>query len=378
MPKRAENHDGSCREIISGKHAGKWRVQFTAIGETGQRRRVSKIFRSKSEAKEALRQMRHGNVVTESKLTIEPTLGEWFSWLAENDWPESIAAVTIAQRKARFTKYAEVHFGKTALSKIDALQVRAFYRLLRENGASKNIVMMVKSDLVRAFNQAVTPYQRVPSTLANPFRLAVPRPQPREAVVLTPEQINQALSKKDLCESSKALLAIFLLSGLRLGEVMAIRKAQFLFNENLIIIDRAIQVEYGGKQIIGLPKGGKKRSAVMCECLRQLLEPVLENLDPESLVWPSTTGNKPKMKKRFYALWKTSVMKAGLPGDLSPHDCRLSHINIIEKLMPSVSLTTLKEHIGHAAQGVTEVNYTRPLSPAQTILRSELDRVFKL
>jgi hypothetical protein len=43
--------------------------------------------------------------------------------------------------------------------------------------------------------------------------------------------------------------------------------------------------------------------------------------------------------------------------------------------MPYVSPTTLKEHIGHAASGVTEVNYTRPLTPAQMILRDELERV---
>jgi len=62
---------------------------------------------------------------------------------------------------------------------------------------------------------------------------------------------------------------------------------------------------------------------------------------------------------------------------MSPHDCRLTHINIIEKLMPMVSATTLKEHVGHAASGVTEANYTRPLTTAQAVLRDELDRVFK-
>ena len=44
--------------------------------------------------------------------------------------------------------------------------------------------------------------------------------------------------------------------------------------------------------------------------------------------------------------------------------------------MPKVSVTTLKEHVGHAATGVTEANYTRPIMPSQKILRDELDRVF--
>jgi hypothetical protein len=63
---------------------------------------------------------------------------------------------------------------------------------------------------------------------------------------------------------------------------------------------------------------------------------------------------------------------AGLPSEMSPHDCRLTHINISEKLMPEVSSTTLKEDVGHSAEGVTQTSYTRPI---MSILRAELDRV---
>jgi integrase len=81
------------------------------------------------------------------------------------------------------------------------------------------------------------------------------------------------------------------------------------------------------------------------------------------------------MKKLVYATWRTIVKDAKLPPDMSPHDCRLTHINWIEKLIPEVSRTTLKEHVGHAADGVTETNYTRPLSTAQSGLRDALERV---
>ena len=82
------------------------------------------------------------------------------------------------------------------------------------------------------------------------------------------------------------------------------------------------------------------------------------------------------MKKRTYDVWEAIVANSGLPADMSPHDCRLSRVNRIEKLLPEVSPTTLKEHVGHASgSSVTEVNYTRPLSPAQDILRSGIERL---
>lgn len=128
MAKRADNKDGSCREILTGKHAGKWRVQFTQVDETGRKTRLSRIFPTKSEAKAFLQAVRRGERIEEVRRERELTLGEWFEWLAENDWPETLASVTVAQRRSRFRKYVEAYFGHVPLTKIDALRIRAFYR----------------------------------------------------------------------------------------------------------------------------------------------------------------------------------------------------------------------------------------------------------
>lgn len=376
MSTRADNGDGSCREILTGRHAGQWRVQFTNITETGRKVRLSRLFKTKSDAKTFLQGTRRGEYQEEVRVRSGPTLAEWFEWLAENDWPETLAEVTITQRRARFRKYVAKHFGKTQLLAIDALHVRAFYKELRASGASASLVLSVKSDLVRAFNQAVTPYQRVPMSVANPFRLPLQQPEPRQAVALTPEEVCKALRASSLDPARRAMLALFLLAGVRLGEQMAMSRAQLRFEDDLIVVDRAVHVAFGGKQNVGLPKGKKTRNAVMCAPLKTILLAYVKDFEPERCLWPSATENKPRMKKLVYATWRTIIKDSKLPSDLSPHDCRLSHINIIEKLMPDVSVTTLKEHVGHAASGVTEANYTRPLSSAQKVLRSNLDRIF--
>jgi integrase len=375
MGKRADNNDGSCREILTGRHAGKWRVQFVVVGDTGLKTRISRIFATKTEAKAFLQQLRRGERIEEVRRQRELTLGEWFEWLAENDWPESLASVTIAQRRARFRKYVQVHFGRVPLSQIDPLQVRAFYRQLRDQGASTTLILSVKSDLVRAFNQAITPYQRVPMSLANPFRLPLPQPKARVAVALTPDEVKTALSCPALTLESQAMLGLLLLAGLRLGELMAITRGQLRFDDDLIAIDRAVRVEFGGRQSIGLPKGGKTRSAVMCRTLKQILAPFALTMPEDALLFPAASANKPRMKKVMYRAWEAAKATAGLPSEMSPHDCRLTHINIVEKLMPRVSVTSLKEHVGHAASGVTEANYTRPITSGQRIFRDELDRV---
>ncbi len=376
MGTRADNHDGSCREVLTGKHAGKWRGQFNLRGQKGLKTRISRLFSTKTEAKSFLHDLRRGVRIENARRSRELTLGEWFDWLAENDWPESIEASTIGYRRGRFRKYIQRLMGHIPLSRIDALQVRAVFKRLREDGASESLLIAIKSDLVRAFNQAITPYQRVPMTSANPFRLPLAQATPRQATALTPGQVRAAVVAKRLSSSERAMLALFFLAGLRLGEVMAITAGQIRLDADLIVIDRAVRVEFGGKQSVGLPKGKKTRTAVMCRTLKAIVAPFIAEMAPEQYLWSAEGQNKPRMKKRIYDVWKGIRAAAGLPPDMSPHDCRLTHINIIEKLMPNVSVSTLKEHVGHAATGVTEANYTRPISTAQSILRDELDRIF--
>lgn len=375
MAKRADNKDGSCRVILTGRQKGRWRVQYTVETSTGHNQRLSRIFSTKEEAKDFLRSLQRGTKVETARQTREMTLEEWFDWLITNDFPESLESVTIEQRKRRFRKYTKKHFGNVPLSKIDPMKVRAFYKELRSKGAKESLVISIRADLVRAFNLAIVPYGRIPMTMANPFRLSVPQPKPRNAVALAPKEVKAAIASEKLDLSRRAQLALLLLGGLRLGEMMAMQKSKLRFDENLIDIDEAVKVAFGGRQSIGLPKGDKTRNVVMCQKLKTILLEYTDNLAPEAYLWPKATINEPRMKKQVYEVWKTILTDAELPIDMSPHDCRLTHINIVEKLMPEISSTTQKEHFGHSSAGVTEVNYTRPLTPAQAIFRDSLDRV---
>ena len=365
--------EGSLRETLAGKHIGKWRVQYIQVDDLGRKKRLSRLFDTKKDGRDFLQSLRHGTKA-EIARQKELTLALWFDWLAEHDWPESLDEKTIAFRRGRFDKHVRKVLGHMPLKKVDPLAVRAFYRELRENGVGDATVHAVKANLVRVFNQALTPYGRVPITCANPFRLEIQAPALREAVALTPDEARAALACEALTPRERAMLATFLLAGLRLSEQMALTRGQLLLDKGLIAVDRAVRLDSRGGQSVGLPKGDKKRTAVMCPTLKAALCAVVADLPPEAHVWPAEGKDKPRMKRSVYRTWKGIVEKAGLPADMSPHDCRLTHVNWIEKLLPEVSPTTLKEHVGHASgRTVTEINYTRPLTPAQDILRKGLE-----
>lgn len=378
MATRADHGEGSCRPINTGKLAGKWRVQYVLEDTTGVKKRISRVFPTQREGKDFLRSLKRSDEVAAIHKVQPMTFGEWFMWLAENDWKDSLDPKTLRDRVSRYKKYAAPRWAGVPLTKIDPLDVRVFYQKLKDDGVGEHTRIALKAGLVRAFNQAITPYRRVPHFWSNPFCLDMPTPEMREAVALSPEQARKALASKKLDDSRRAMLGVFLLAGLRLGEQMALTRGQLRMEEGLILVDRAVKLDAKSSQSVGLPKGDKVRTAVMCETLKRLLEPLIEGLSDDDLLWPQATENKPRMKALVYATWRRIRKEAGLPGDMSPHDCRLTHINWIEKLCPEVSPTTLKEHVGHAADGVTEVNYTRPMTPAHKLLRCSLDRLISI
>ena len=71
----------------------------------------------------------------------------------------------------------------------------------------------------------------------------------------------------------------------------------------------------------------------MCPTLAALLRPLMGG--DERHVFAATTEDKPRMKKLFYATWRRVVKEAMLPAGIETRDCRLSHNNSIEKLMPT-------------------------------------------
>src|ERR1019366_3412503 len=131
MGTREDNGDGSCCEVISGRHAGKWRVQFTLVDERGHKSRLSRLFAKKTDAKNELRDLRHGKVVQKKRNSQELTLATWVEWLAANDWPESLDEKTIATRRSRFARDVCPQLGEVPLISIESMAVRRFYQSLR-------------------------------------------------------------------------------------------------------------------------------------------------------------------------------------------------------------------------------------------------------
>ena len=81
------------------------------LNTRGTKMRLSPVFPTQREGKVFLREIRRDGSRLRHELVSNLTSGEWFCWLCENDWPESIDPKTLRGQKAWYRKYAEERRG---------------------------------------------------------------------------------------------------------------------------------------------------------------------------------------------------------------------------------------------------------------------------
>ena len=343
------------KKVENGPRKGKWRLRAGAQGK------IDKYFDTKADATQWLNDNGTRKVIKPSVWT----LNQLVEWLETNLWGLRGEQSTRSARKGRYRIYVQTDWGNHLLDQIDPMEFQEWINKVAAAGVGASTVSKIKSDLVQTWNEGLR-FGKCSRMLANPFQATTVTPVPRIAVVLAPSEAMAAFQK--LTGNRRTFFALGTFGGLRMGEILAFRRQQI--HEGFMLIDSAIKKR---PERLGLPKKDKVRQAVLCNTLKTVLE---------SLQWQGEfclrqqTQDHFLTRKQAYGLWNTVLEEGRLPKEFDTHDMRLNHINWLEKMAPEVSGTTLQEHVGHSSGGVTQQNYTRPLTLSQESLACALDRIF--
>jgi integrase len=407
--------EGSIRQIQAGREKGRWRLQWICV-VGGQKKKVDKTFSLKAEAlkwrdekkvelktgfrKEAVRSRTAANLQS----VFDEFAGKKENGYLDGKWVQDGASpLTVATAAYRWGKWVEgTDTAKVHVRSLNRDHARAHVRAMKENGAPVQTIVDVTGVLKKVVNGAIRERPDC-RDLLNPFvglsiesnhekALRLKARGEKEAaeggklVTLAPLAAATAIRQAESL-SHKALLGVHLLSGLRLGEQMALCAEQVDFARSVIVVDRAVHLTPTGGQYVGLPKGNKIRLVAMCPTLAAILKAHIETLPPgRQHLFGADREDKPRMKDKTYDLWREAVGSAQLPPALVPKGCRVSHNNWIEKLMPKVSLSTRLEHLGHSLAGsegapkgssVNIRNYTAHIPEAYAVLRKEMERLLR-
>jgi integrase len=252
--------------------------------------------------------------------------------------------------------------GRLKLSKLTPAHVQGLYRDKLDSGLSAATVQKIHAVLHKALAQALK-WNMIARNAADGVK--APRPAPEEMHPLSPDEARK-LIEAVRGDKLEALYVLAVHTGMRQGELLALKWEDVDLNEGIIHIRRTL-ARSGGRIALGEPKTKGSRRPVhltgaAVEALRNHLERQLEEIErlgdlyrDNGLVFTSQVGtliNPTNLRRRSFA---PLLERAGLP-QIRFHDLRHTCATLL--LTRNVHPKHVQELLGHATVAITLDTYS--------------------
>jgi len=179
----------------------------------------------------------------------------------------------------------------------------------------------------------------------------------REKHILLPEQISPLLAALE--EPARTMVLVGVLTGLRIGEILALRWRDVDFHSGEIRVEQAC---YRG--LIGTPKTkGSRRTLPMPEPLKDALNRLREkSTSVENLVFHTRNGTPFSDTNLLHHHLKPVGLKLGIPW-LNWHTLRRTHATLLQHA--GATLREAQAQLGHSKMSTTLEIYTISIPAAQ-------------
>jgi len=357
MPRKGEN--------IRKRKDGLWEGRYpSGVASDGRRKYASVYARSYTEVKERL-------LAAKVQPKQEKPSGKKLYKDVLKEWLDVQALIVKASTYVKFRNLIANHItpalGKLPLEQITTAHITRFMQGKAEHGrldghgglsnSSLQVLMLiVKSSLEYAARERYI--------LPMAFTLKCPevKREPAKALTVKEQALLELLLRSDL-DISKLGVLLCLYTGLRIGEVCALRWRDIDLGSALIYVRQAIQrlqiktpsAEKKTELISGLPKSEcSLRSIPIPPCLREMLRTFYGKPDDYVLTGQS---DKPMEPRTYQYRFKRYIANAGV-SDVNFHVLR--HTFGTRFIESGGDPKTLSELLGHASVEITLNKYVHP------------------
>lgn len=374
---------GSVRQLKSGS----WELRFDPPKEPGQKRNQKSVTveaANKSEAEAKLREILHqidtNTYVDPGKMTMEDLLKRWL-----NDYCESnLRKTTQDGYKVIIEKHLIPGLGHIKLSKLKPIHIQEYYSKTLKSGRadgkgtvlSPTTVLHHHRLLHKVFDTAVK-WQLLARNICD--AVEPPKAKRYKANVYDEEASAKLLKVSENTELYMPIL-LAMATGLRRGELLALRWSDFDPKKRILIVDEALLNTSGGPSFDD-PKTEESRRAVtlpetiVCELLTHEEKQVLAKEEAgdlwidSDLICCREDGRK-WHPGTFSDNFKRLLEKYGLPR-IRFHDLRHTHASLL--LRQGVHPKVVSERLGHSRIGITMDLYSHVLPGMQDEAAKQLD-----
>ena len=349
MAKRRPSGDGMVRKLKRGLWEGRVVI--------GHKNNGAPIFKyayanTQREIGDKLRELAH--VYRRGDLTEEMmlTLAEWLDRWSGETFPLTLSANTAERSRRLIQTHIAPYLEKKRLADLTTNDIQTYYNALRRDGRGDKTVRRVHALLRQALDAAVHA-RLIPLNPTDGVQL--PKTRRTQKQILNNEQLDTLMKTIEGDELWHDFFYTELTTGLRRGEICALRWEDFDGDEGKLHVRRSLKYEngalicgdtktYAGQRVICLPPStaellrDRKKSAVTEWIFPNLLR-------PEEPTNPATA----------YDNMKRILERAGLPA-IRFHDLR--HTFATHALASGVDAKTLSGILGHTNASFTLDTYT--------------------
>ena len=248
-------------------------------------------------------------------------------------------------------------FGEWRIKDITRAEVQRFLGQKRTQGFSGSSVHGMRTALGKVL-QAAVDWDYLEENSARGIRLGDRTPV-RERAYLLPDQLSPLLNS--LSEPCRTLVVIAVLTGLRIGELLALRWKHIDFIRDAIHVRETV---YEGR--FGSPKTkSSRRDVPMSQPVREAFlaqRRALISANVESLVFACRTGSPLNQKNLLRRELQPACRKLGLPV-IAWHSFRHTHATLLGEVGESIKTT--QAILGHSHLETTLNVYTHAIPESQ-------------
>jgi len=344
MSRRGEN--------IYKRKDGRWEGRYkSGYDEKGKAKYHSVYGKTYQAVKEKLASVKSEPVFYEKsgRLTVKELFEEFMAGIKLR-----VKESTYANYRMKADKHILPAFGGMCFEKLTIKMLHAFIQSKLNRGLSAKYV----SDIVIVF-KSMAKYISMVHHFQNPIaNVVLPKSQKKEMHLFSEEQqrvLCQYLVKNQNSTSLCILLSLY--TGLRIGEICALRWSDIDFEKSILTVSRTVQRiqsvkdDHATRLMIGTPKSRtSQRSIPVPSFLMEMLEKMKTSADSYVLSGTDRITEPRTMQYRFKAILK----KVGLPY-INYHSLR--HMFATNCVKIGFDIKTLSELLGHTAVETTLNRY---------------------
>jgi integrase len=355
---------------------GRWVASITLEN----RRRKTFYSKTRKEVQEKLRvalnEQKQGILSTGPQQTMKQFLEQWL----EEVHKPSIRIGTYKGYRGYLDKHILPALGHIPIQKLTPQHIQAFYSRKQQEGLSAKSVNNIHGMLHKALDHAVR-WGLAPRNVCD--AVSLPKQSRHETQPLTEKQARQLLVAAR-GHSLEGLLTLAVTTGMRSGELLALKWQDINFDTDSLHIRRSMGYISGKGYLEFEPKTSRSRRKIVlpsfvCEALKQHRTRQLEarlkagtRWQDHELVFCNIYGgylDPAHLRQRFDKLLKD----AGLP-DVRFHDLRHSAATIL--LSMGVPAKVVQEILGHSQISMTMDIYSHVLPDMQQEAMAKMNDLF--